>query len=70
MVEPWLKWRWWNGAKVKVQLQVERFLGVGVFWTRTELCVHVIVALVPCLPIHVTITTDKLIGVWRGRRAH
>lgn len=63
------RWRFIDRKKFKAQFQFEpRDLWVGLFWRRTELCLHLYVCLLPTVPLHVTITCDKWIAAYQEKR--
>lgn len=40
--------------RLKVQIQWEpRDLWIGVFWRKTDLCLHIYICLLPLVPIHI-----------------
>lgn len=61
-------WRIWNGERCKVQFQWDpRDLWIGAFWRRSDLCLHIFVCFLPCVPLHVTLTTRKRIKKWQAK---
>lgn len=48
--------RFIDRPRLKVQLQFElRDLWVGLFWRKTDLCVHFYLCILPMVPLHVTV---------------
>ncbi len=62
-------WRILDGEKCKVQIQFETGdLWVGVFWRRSDLCLHLYVCIVPMFPLHIAITRQRWIEEWARRK--
>lgn len=60
-------WRIVDRPKCKAQFQFEpRDLWVGVFWRHSELALHIYVCFVPLIPLHITLTTDRMLAAWRA----